>query len=155
MKGNEFMKRLKTFGKYILCLVLFYIFSHTLIFVGLNSTYRSIKLKGNIPENVSIKSAQATSVNGEIKGNVSQDINAKYIKFNFYTDIDTLAGSHYVNTSDLQNGQFEFYFKLNYIKSYSIELTDEAPETTSSENFSLEEYKSSILLAALVTLLFI
>ena len=155
MKGNKFMKRLKTFGKYIICLILFYIFSHTLIFIGLNATYKSINLKGNIPESITVKSAQATSVNGEIKGNISDDLNSKYVKFNFYTDIDTLAGSHYINTSELQNGNFEFYFKLNYIQSYSVELTDEIPETASSENFSLKEYKSNILLAALVALIFI
>lgn len=149
------MKTLKKFGKYILCLVLFYILSHTLIFIGLNNTYKGISAKGSIPENITIKSAQATSVNGEIKGNISGSTNSKYIKFNFFTNAGTLAGTHYVNISELQDGNFNFYFKLNYIKSYSIELTDEAPEITSSENFSLEEYKSSIVLAALFALLFI
>lgn len=149
------MKTLKKFGKYVLCLVLFYILSHTLIFIGLNNTYRSIKVKGTIPENITIKSAQATSVNGEIKGNISGSVNSKYIKFNFYTNTDSFAGTHYVNTSDLQDGNFDFYFKLNYIKSYSIELTDEAPEIASSENFSTEQFKSNIVLAALVALLFI
>lgn len=149
------MKRLKTFGLYILCLVLFYIFSHTMIFIGLNSTYGNIDLKGEIPQGVSISSAKATSVNGEIKGKVSNELEHKYIKFNFYSDIDTLMGSYYITPSELENDNFEFYFKLNYIDSYSIELTDEKVETPNSENFSPEEYKSSVILAALVLLLFL
>ena len=149
------MKRLKTFGKYILALVAFYIFSQVMIFIGLNTTYNSIDLKGNIPQGVSISSAQGTSVNGEIKGNISEELNSNYIKFNFYTNADTLAGSYYVNTSEIKNENFEFYFKLNYIDSYSVELTDEAPQVSSSDEFSLQEYKGNILFAALVALIFI
>ena len=149
------MKRLKTFGKYLLIFVLFFVLSRVLIFIGLNNTYKNISLKASIPQGVSITSAKATSVNGEIKGKVSESFNSKYIKFNFYTDIDTLAGSYYVTTSELENGNFEFYFKLNHIKSYSVETTEEAPEIVHLENFSLEQYKSHIVFAALLTLLFI
>lgn len=149
------MKRLKTFGKYLLIFVLFFVLSRILIFIGLNTTYKNINLKDTVPQDVSISSAKATSVNGEIKGKVSQNFNSKYIKFNFYTGIDTLAGSYYVNTSELKNGEFEFYFKLNHVKFYSIEPTDQAPEVLEFEDFSLEEYKPNILFAALLTLLFI
>lgn len=149
------MKRLKTFGKYILALVAFYIFSQIMIFIGLNTTYNSIDLKGDLPQGVSIRSAQGTSVNGEIKGNVTEELSAKYIKFNFYTSANTLAGSYYVNTSEIRNGNFEFYYKLNYIDSYSVELTDNVPEISSSDEFSLQEYKGNILFAALVALIFI
>ena len=149
------MKRLKTFGKYILAFVAFYIFSQVMIFIGLNTTYSSIDLRGNLPEGVLIRSAQGTSVNGEIKGNVIGNLGSNYIKFNFYTDANTLAGSYYVNTSEITSGNFEFYFKLNYIDSYSVELTDEVPQTSSSDKFSLQEYKGNILFAALVALIFI
>ena len=149
------MKRLKTFSLYILLIVSFYIFSHVMIFIGLNNTYNSIELKGTIPQGVSINSAKATSVNGEIKGTVSEELNSKYLKFNFYTDVDSLAGNYYVEPNELENNNFEFYFKLNYIESYSIEITDEKPENTNFENFSTEEFKSSILLSSLILLLFL
>ena len=126
-----------------------------MIFIGLNSTYGDIELKGEIPQGVSISYAKATSVNGEINGKVTEELTSKYVKFNFYTDIDTLAGSYYITPSELKNNDFEFYFKLNYIESYSIELTDEKPEIVSADSFSYEEFDSRVLLAALVLLIFI
>lgn len=149
------MSRLKTFGKYILLLVAFFFFSRVLIFIGLNNTYDNIDIKGTIPQGVSITSAKATAVNGEIKGNVSEEIDSKYVKFNFYTDIHTLAGSYYITPSELKDGNFEFYFKLNYVESYSIELTEEKPETVHLDSFSLEEYNGYIILSAFVMLMFI
>ena len=149
------MSRLKTFGKYILWLVAFFIFSRILIFIGLNNTYNNIELKGYIPEEVSITSAKATAVNGEIKGSFSEKIKSKYIKFNFYTDIDTLAGSYYISPSELENNNFEFYFRLNYVESYSIELTDEKHETVNKEHFSSKQFTQAVVLSSFVMLMFI
>lgn len=149
------MARLKTFGKYILLIVGFFFFSRILIFIGLNNTYDNIELKGSIPQGVLITSAKATSVNGEVKGKVSEELNSKYIKFNFYTDIDSLAGSYYITPSELENNNFEFYFKLNYIESYSVEVTDVKPEAKHLELFSSEEFKGYALLSAFVILMFI
>ena len=149
------MKRLKTLATYIFMFVAFFIFSRIIIFIGLNNTYENIKLKGTLPEGISISSAKATAVNGEVNGNVSEELSSKYIKFNFYTDIDTLAGSYYITPSELENENFEFYFKLNYIESYSIELTDEKPEPVSLNSFSDEQFKSHLILAAFVALMFL
>lgn len=148
------MERLKTFGKYILILVAFFFFSRILIFIGLNNTYDNIKLTGSIPEGISISSAKATSVNGEIKGSISKEISSKYVKFNFYTDINTLAGSYYITPTELENNDFEFYFKLNYIKSYSVELTDEKLKTTTLENFSSGKFSQATLFSAFFMLIF-
>ena len=149
------MKRLKTFGKYILLLVGFFFFSRFLIFIGLNNTYDNISLIGTVPEGVSITSSKATSVNGEVKGQISEEINSKYVKFNFYTDIGSLAGSYYITPSELENENFEFYYKLNYIEAYSVELTDEKPEPVSLDNFSSTELKDYVILSAFVMLIFI
>jgi len=150
------MKRLKTFGKYLLCFIIFFVFSRVIIFIGLNNTYSNIDLKGSIPQGVSITSAKATSVNGEIKGKVSEELNAKYVKFNFYNDLDTLAGSYYIAPSELKDNSFEFYFKDNYIQSYSIELTDEKTEgIVQKEIFSAQQFGTPAILAALFILMFI
>ena len=71
------MKRLKTYAIYILILVLFFVFSRILIFIGLNNTYKNIEIKQPIPEGLSISSAKATSVNGEVKGKISEELNSK------------------------------------------------------------------------------
>ena len=149
------MKRLKTFGKYLLLFLAVFIFSRVLIFIGLNSTYGKISLKETAPEGVTISSAKATSVNGEIKGHISEEIKSPYVKFNLYSDLDTLMGSYYISTSELENGNFEFYFKLNYIESYSIEVTNEEPPEVMLDYFSTEEFKGYLLLSAFFTLMFI
>lgn len=149
------MSRLKTFGKYILLIAAFFFFSRILIFIGLNNTYDNINLVGTLPQGVSISSAKATAVNGEIKGTVSNEIAEKYVKFNFYSDINTLAGSYYITPSELKDSNFEFYFKLNYIKSYSVELTDEKTETVAdSEDFSSEEFSKALILSSFFMLIF-
>ena len=148
------MERLKTFGKYILILAAFFFFSRILIFIGLNNTYDNINLRGSIPQGVSVSSAKATSVNGEIKGSIPEEIQSKYVKFNFYTDIDTLAGSYYITPTELEDNNFEFYFKLNYIESYSVELTDEKLESTNLENFSSEKFNQALLFSAFFMLIF-
>lgn len=149
------MSRLKTFGKYILLIAAFFFFSRILIFIGLNNTYDNINLVGTLPQGVSISSAKATAVNGEIKGTVSNEITEKYVKFNFYSDINTLAGSYYITPSELKDNTFEFYFKLNYIKSYSVELTDEKTETNVNlEDFSSEEFSKALLLSSFFMIIF-
>ena len=150
------MSRLKTFGKYILLIAAFFFFSRILIFIGLNNTYDNINLVGTLPQGVSINSAKATAVNGELKGNISKEISEKYVKFNFYSDINTLAGSYYITPSELKDNSFEFYFKLNYIKSYGVELTNEKTETNVNlEDFSSGEFSKALLLSLFFRLIFI
>lgn len=149
------MKRLKTFAIYALILIICFTFSRVIIFIGLNNTYNNINLKQSAPDGVTISSALATSVNGEVKGHISESLNSKYIKFNFYSDIDTLMGSYYITPSELENGDFEFYFKLNYIDSYSIEITDEKPEALHLDCFAVEQFKGYLILSAFVALMFI
>lgn len=150
------MKRLKTFAFYILILVTFFVLSRIIIFIGLNNTYSSITPKNSIPDGIEISYAKATSVNGKVTGKITGNFEEKYAKFNFYADTDSLAGTYYISISELTNNDFEFYFKLNYINSYSVELTNEAPpEESTSNNFSSTEYQGHILFAALIALMFI
>ena len=65
------MSRIKTFCKYILLLVGFYILSNILIFFGINTSYNNLSIKDSIPEQVHITDASATLVNGRVKGYLS------------------------------------------------------------------------------------
>lgn len=138
------MNRIKTFCKYILLLVGFYILSNILIFFGINTSYNNLNIKGTIPEQIHISDASATLVNGRVKGYLSNTdyISDNYLKFNFYTDTDSLAGTKYIKISELKNNEFSFYFKLHYIDSYSIEIVNEAQDIDEFEEFfSYEEYR--------------
>lgn len=150
------MKRLKTFALYLFWLILFFTVSRVIIFIGLHSRYGDIYLKGDAIEGVSITSAKATSVNGEIEGEFSKEFDEnQYIKLNFYTNEDSLEGSYYLNPSAFENNNFEFFFKLNYIEYYTIELTNEVPEIVNPDNFSSVEFENAVVLAALLMLMFV
>ena len=150
------MERLKTFALYLFWFVLFFVFSRIIIFIGIHNTYNNINLKGECPDEVSINLAAATSVNGKIKGTLSEEISSKYVKFNFYTDNNNLMDSYYISTSQFQNKDFEFYFKLNHIKYYSVELTNNISEdnNSNSQNFSDKEFDKAVILAAFLMLIF-
>ena len=150
------MKRLKTFALYLFWLILFFVLSRVIIFIGIHTRYNDIHLRGEAVDGVSITSAKATSINGEIEGTFSKEFDDnQYIKLSFYTDKDTLEGNYYLNPSALESKNFEFFFKLNYIEYYTMELTNDVPEIADSDIFSSAEFESSVLLAALLMLMFV
>ena len=114
------MDRVKTLLKYAVWVLAFIILSEFLINVGLNSTYRKINRKDNI-EQVNIYQAEATLVNGRIRGTITnsepEELNGKYVRIDFYSKRDVFLGRRYIEVKDLaQNGtmSFEVFFKLKY-----------------------------------------
>lgn len=128
------MDRLKTFLIYALLIVLFFIFSEFLINVSLQASYNDITRRDNT-EQVQIQEAQATLVNGKIKGtikNSEQDyLTGKYVKIDLYSKRDNLLGTKYIeiNTTEAQNTQdFSMYFELTDVESYNISIVDQKEE---------------------------
>lgn len=128
------MDRLKTFLIYALLIVLFFIFSEFLINVSLQASYNDITRRDNT-EQVQIQEAQATLVNGKIKGtikNSEQDyLTGKYVKIDLYSKRDNLLGTKYIeiNTTETQNTQdFSMYFELTDVESYNISIVDQKEE---------------------------
>ena len=87
------MGRLKTFGKYILMIVAFYVFS-TIVSAGfIRGTYADMGGKvyqgGNL--SVYVDEAKSSFVNGHIKGNITnnsnENITSKYVKIELNTSI--------------------------------------------------------------------
>ena len=70
------MKRMGTFLKYVIWVVLFYIFSQLMIFLNLETTYQNIGRKDNI-EQITVYQAEATKVNGRIKGTITNNTENK------------------------------------------------------------------------------
>lgn len=126
------MNRLKTFGIYVLILVIFFIFSNILITIGLNSSYTNINSKGDIPKQVTIEKAQATSMNGRIFGTITNstddDISGKYLEIKFYSERDVFLGKSYIQINNLKgtNTQdIELYFKLQEVNYYTVNIVEE------------------------------
>lgn len=124
------MDRMKTLLKYALWLILFFIFSEIMIYLNIETTYQNIGRKDNVSQ-ITIYQAQATKINGRIKGKINDDaqITNKYIRIDLYSERDNFLGSKYIDISELgQNKEFEIYFKVQDVSYYEIKLVDEKEE---------------------------
>lgn len=128
------MDRMKTFLKYTLWIVAFYIFSNLMIYLNIETTYQNIGRKDNI-EQVTVYQAQATKVNGRIKGtifnNAENKLTKQYIKIDLYSERDNFLGSKYIDVSNMRDNEtreFEIYFKIKDVDYYEIKLVDEKEE---------------------------
>lgn len=128
------MSRMKTFLKYGIWIILFFIFSEIMINVSLESTYHDIGRKDRLQQ-VTIYQSQATKVNGRIKGNIFNDsknkITNKYLKIDLYSERNILLGSKYIDVSNMRDDEtrnLEVYFKVQDVEYYEMKFTDEKEE---------------------------
>ena len=127
------MGTMKTFAKYAIWIILFWIFSDILIYAGINSTYKDIKAKGKIPDGIEVVQVQATTVNGRIKLKANNSLSGKFLKVDLYSSRDNILGTQYIeigNVSENQTKEIETYFKISEVKSYAISVTEEMGEST-------------------------
>ena len=117
------MSRMKTFFKYAMWVILFFIFSEIMININLETVYRNIGRKDNLPQ-ITIYQAQATKVNGRIKGTIKNQaenkIESKYIKVDFYSERDVLLGTKYIDVSAMRE---------NETQDYEMSFTNEKTES--------------------------
>ena len=153
------MARIKTFFIYALIIIGFYFFSNFIIDVGLNSSYKDIERKDNISQ-VEISEAQATLVNGKIKGTIkdprgNESLTGKYVEIDLYSERDNMIGKRYVeiNTTEVNREQeFNIYFEAEDVKSYSVAIVDE--KQGGELKIIPEEWtKTEIIVATIFTLL--
>jgi len=155
------MSRLKTFGIYLLMVVGFYILSNILIFIGLNTNYDEITNIKSIPDEIQIYKAEATAVNGRIKGKINNidQIKDKYLKVELISDVGTNMGTKYYDISEIKEesaeGEFKIYFKANYVEKYNISIEDnkENFQEDSLDIFLSEDMKNTAILALLIRLI--
>lgn len=152
------MDRMKTFLKYALWVIGFFILSEFLINVGLNSTYKDIERR-DANSQVSIYQAQATLVNGRIKGIVTnsepEQLNGKYICIDFYSKRDVFLGRKYIQVENLGENEskpFEAYFKLKDVEFYEVSIVDNKEEGE-IELIPKDLSKPEVVVATIFTLL--
>ena len=128
------MDRMKTLAKYVIWLVLFYIFSNLMIYLNIESTYQNIGRKDNLQQ-VTVYQAQATKVNGRIKGSIynseAHKITNKYLRIDLYSERDVFLGSKYIVVSTMRDSEtrnFEEYFKVQDVDYYEMKFVDEKEE---------------------------
>lgn len=129
------MKRMKTFGMYLLWFVLLYMFVTVSAYGYIEASYKGID--GIIIKDdkmlITIDEAEATIVNGQIKGqikNISQeDIGTKYIKIDLISKKGTLILTKYIQVDGLKVGEqkeFNLMFRAENIVKYQAQITDKA-----------------------------
>lgn len=154
------MSRLKTFLKYVIWIVVFAVLSELLINASLKSSYADITRKDTTAQ-VEITQAQATLVNGKIKGTIKDDrkdsLTGKYVEIKLYSSRDNEVGKRYIQiqTTDVKQTQdFNFYFEKNDVKSYKISIVNEKEEGE-LEIFPKEMSRAEIFVATLFTMMMV
>lgn len=129
------MDTIKTLGKYIILIILFYLFTMLMTYIGFNSTYKNMENKVETTSTVKIDLAQSTKVNGRIFGEVTSteenDLNGKYIKIQIYDRRNELVGAKYLKIEDAKINEpkkFVSYFTAENVESYSVEIVDDSAE---------------------------
>lgn len=128
------MDRMKTFFKYAIWIILFFIFSEIMINLNIETTYQNIGKKNGL-EQVNIYQAQATKINGRIKGiinnNSQNKIKNNYLRIDLYSERDNLLGSKYIDVSNIREDEtreFEVYFKVQDVDYYDLKFIDQKEE---------------------------
>ena len=154
------MSRLKTFLKYVIWILVFAVLSELLINASLKSSYADITRKDTTAQ-VEITQAQATLVNGKIKGTIKDDrkdsLTGKYVEIKLYSSRDNEVGKRYIQiqTTDVNQTQdFNFYFEKNDVKSYEISIVNEKEEGE-LEIFPKEMSRAEIFVATLFTMMMV
>lgn len=151
------MDTVKTFVKYIIWIILFWILSDFLINVGLKTTYNEMQKIGQIPSGIQVKEIKSTAVNGKINLIVnSTSLSGKFIKVDLYSSKDNLLGTQYLDIGEIRENQtkeIDTYFKISDVKKYEIFVTDEKGEST--EGFMDTAMSTITILLSTIRLLLI
>ena len=126
------MDRVKQFLKYILLVIVCYVITGVLIFIGFNVNYSKISLKGSAPDQITINKAEATKSDGRVYGHIKNseenNVNGKFIKISAYDASDELLTTEYLKIYDVKNNEsklFKARFIADKISSYSISIVDQ------------------------------
>ena len=164
------MSRLKTFGKYLLMFVAFYIFVTVMSIGFIKGTYDTMEQNVYSSEEIQIEvdEAKSTFVNGYVKGkltnNTDSDIHSKYVKINFLSKKGNVILTKYldIELKAKETKNFTINFEAENIKSFNMSVTDEYVQEKSDvqlinlEDAENEEIKSiSIFLSAIILLKYV
>ena len=124
------MDRVKTFFIYFILIVVFFIYSQIMIYMGIVTTYKykNVDIKTTIPIEASVK---ATSVNGIANITITdtkEDIKGKYLKLECYSKHDTLMGTKYIKIEEINTEEpknIEIRFNYSKVERAIIDIVEE------------------------------
>ncbi len=158
------MKRMKTFFKYFLILLIFYFVSNGITYLLLKSNYIARDYEVDIDEpQVTISEMKSTVLNGYTKGKIKNTTNdvitGKALKLDYYSKNGVLVGTKYCDVNNLLVGEsksFESRFNFDNVDSVKVSLVDVLESMNGEEwDFTLDDWSKDkvnwfILLGALI-----
>lgn len=127
--------RVRVFLCYALIFIGFFIFSDLMIYGYTKTLYKpmtSYEVNITSPE-VTVQTAEASNVNGNVKGTIKnttdENIENKYLKFDFYTPRDINVGTKYIKIDNLSQGEekaYEVGFRYDNVTYVKISMIDES-----------------------------
>ena len=160
------MERMKTFFKYLLLFIIFYIFVSIMSYLFVKSAYKEIynyEIETESPK-ITIKESKATSANGYIVGTIKNDtgklIDKINLKVNFYSPRGINLGTKVAKIENFKENElkeFRINYEFNNVKSYNVSLTtDDVLEYESGDIFNTKAKMYWLLgaLSAWVIILF-
>ena len=131
------MSRMKTFFKYFLIVVLFYVFSNIMINAFFKMSYKDMtgyQIDAS-PVFVDVTEAKATKrngyINGIVKNNTEATVENKYLKVSMLSKNNNVLGEKYIKIDKIEPKElrkFEVKFDYDNVKTFKIEMTDTKPE---------------------------
>lgn len=155
------MDRMKTFGLYALCVILFFIFSNVMINIAIKTAYEPIDSEIIVRNNLKldVTDVKATYVNGYVEGNLKNtgnDIQKTYVKIDLYSKRDTLLGTKYVIIDNLKQDEtrdFRMAFKFTDVDHCKVDVVNEIQEeNVTEEQFTSTEMKFAGIITAVIFL---
>ena len=131
------MSRMKTFLKYLMIVIAFYVFSNIMINAFLKVSYVDMHdYEINVDQVfIDVSEAKTSKRNGYIKGIVKNNtdviVENKYLKFSMLSKNGNVLGKKYIRIDKIEPEQlrkFELKFEYDNVKSFKIEMTDTKPE---------------------------
>ena len=125
--------RMKVFFCYLLIFIAFFIFSDIMIYNYTKSLYKpmdryEINVEG---PKVTIQTAEASNVNGNVKGTIKntteEKIDNQYLKFDFYTPRDVKVGTKYIEVNKLypeEEYEYELGFRYDNVSYVKVSMVD-------------------------------
>ena len=136
--------RMKVFLCYFLIFIAFFIFSDVMVYLYNKSLYKpmeSYEVQVSSPE-ITVTLAEASNANGNVKGtiknNTNEDIVNKYMKFDFYTALNTNAGTKYIKIDKLAKDEeknYELGFRYDDVAKVKINIVEESEYNINYRNF--------------------
>lgn len=142
---------------WIAILVGVFLLSDFLINVGINSAYKNMERKDD-NENIVVYQADATYVNGRIRGLIKGNEKEKgnYLKIELYSKRNVMVGKRYIEIKDLKQEEtqaFELLFRAKDATSYKAEIVKEKEPGDELEIIPRELTQPQIVLSTILTLL--